>query len=181
MIIGAEQEDRLWWTKTKGQNCHLRSLYRTSTTAHCLVLIIRLMADLILSLEIVVWLQIRIKATDDNIYSMKEESDFFFLWLPAESLSSVQSEMFCLQPEWQTPFNHIKSGLFTCQAEHTHWQHNFSPSASHCSLLLNSTHHYDQKGTEMEKEKKETFMNPQSLTPLHLSSPPPLQLCLWLQ
>lgn len=57
------------------------------------------MADLILSLEIVVWLQIRIKATDDNIYSMKEESDFFFLWLPAESLSSVQSEMFCLQPE----------------------------------------------------------------------------------
>ena len=36
------------------------------------------MADLILSLEIVVWLQIRINATDDNIYSMKEESDFFF-------------------------------------------------------------------------------------------------------
>lgn len=36
------------------------------------------MADLILSLLIVVWLQIRIKATDDNIYSMKEESDFFF-------------------------------------------------------------------------------------------------------
>lgn len=100
---------------------------------------------------------------------------FFFLWLPAESLSSVQSEMFCLQPEWQTPFNHIKSGLFTCQAEHTHWQHNFSPSASHCSLLLNSTHHYDLKGTEMEKEKKENFHeSPVSYTSSsQLSSPTP--------
>lgn len=44
------------------------------------------MADLILSLEIVVWLQIRINATDDNIYSMKEESDFFSVATSRESV-----------------------------------------------------------------------------------------------
>lgn len=58
--------------------------------------------------------------------------------LAAASLSSVQSKMFCLQPEWQTRFHQIKSGLFTCQTQHIYWQCNFSLSASHCFRLLNS-------------------------------------------
>lgn len=76
-----------------------------------------------------------------TIFTAKERK-CSFQHPPAASLSSVQSEMFCLQPEWQTPFHHIKSGLFTCQTEHIYWQHNFSLSASHC-----------QKRNETERER----------------------------
>lgn len=99
----------------------------------------RLLTDLIWSSVIATWLQIKLKAVDDNIYR-KRKKNCSFQRLPAGA-KSVQSKMLRLQPEWQTPSHHIKSGLFTCQAEHIYWQHNFSLSASRCSLQLrNSTH-----------------------------------------
>lgn len=134
----------------------------------------RLMTDLILSSDIAAGLHIRTKTADDNIYSKRKKEKGRSGGRKCSFSATVSSdrkqqqwrrrvcqvstaEMFPLQPEWQTLFHHVKSGLLTCQAQHIYWQRNFSLSARTPSLDLEIQHVVKiRKGAKCGKKQTRT-------------------------
>lgn len=159
--LGEEREDRFGWRKTKGQNCHLICL---GHLLQQIILEIRLMTDLILSSDVAAWLEIRTKTADDRYLQQRRENVLFCVYQQrvcqvsrAKCSVSSQSDRFpfIISNQASSPAKlniFIDSTIFLCQL------------------------HTVRKGTKWRK--KGTFMNPQSLTPLHLGSPPPRSSCV---